>query len=69
MNILAKKIEGILFFESEAISLSELVSLTADSEDNIKQALIEINEHYKSEDKNRTIRILWLLSGQPEKLF
>lgn len=52
MSNLAKKIEGLLFFESDAIALSDLISLTSSNEEDVKTAINEIDDHYKGEGKD-----------------
>jgi segregation and condensation protein B len=47
---LANIIAGILFYESDSLKLDELISLTNETEDNIKQALDEISLFYNTKD-------------------
>ncbi len=52
MGDLAKTIEGILFYESESISLLELCELLKKDRSLVKDALLEIEEEYKDGKKH-----------------
>lgn len=52
MNSITNTILGILFYESESLSLEEIKSLTNLNEDEIKSAMVEINQIFSSEDSS-----------------
>ena len=52
MNSITNTILGILFYESESLSLSEIKDLTSFDEDQIKSAISEIDQMFSSEDSS-----------------
>lgn len=52
-------IEGLLFVKgSEGLSLKELIELTDGNEQEVKKALLELNEDYKSDDRGIQLELL-----------